>query len=83
MSERLILQGVLSDKKRKQLEIPTKANGIIRAIKMIAQPATVTPFANIKTGELRQLIIELDDLHTEYVTLLAEISEIKQELGDA
>jgi len=83
MSERLMLQGLLGEKKRKQLEIATKANGLIRAIKMIVQPATVTPFAAVKTGEARQLIIELDDLHTEYVTLLAEIAEIKQELGDA
>ena len=83
MSERLIMEGALAEKKRRQIAVATKADGLIRAIKTIIQPGAIRPFAELKTGEARQLIIELDNLHTEYVTLLAEISEIKQELGDA
>lgn len=83
MSERLIMEGALAEKKRRQIAIVTKADGLIRAIKMIIQPGAVRPFAELKTGEARQLIIELDDLHTEYVNLLDQIAEIKQELGDA
>ena len=83
MSERLILEGALTEKKRRQIAIATKADGIIRALKMIVQPGAVRPFAELKTGEARQLIVELDELHTEYVALLGEIKEIKQELGYA
>ncbi|WAC06592.1 MAG: hypothetical protein OS130_10035 [Thermodesulfobacteriota bacterium] len=82
MSERLILQGALAEKKRKQIAIVTKADGIIRAIKIIIQPGAIRPFAELKTGEARQLIIELDDLHTEYVQLLDQIADIKRELGE-
>jgi len=78
-----MLQGALSEKKRRQIAIATKADGIIRAIKMIVEPGAIRPFSELKTGEARQLIIELDDLHVEYIQLLDQIAEIRQELGDA
>jgi len=81
MSERLIRQGALAEKKQRRMEMAAHAQGIIRALKIIIQPASITPLAELRTDEAREMITELDDLRTEYLQLLGEIKEIEKELG--
>lgn len=81
MSERLMLKGALVEKKLAKMNMAAKAEGLIRAIKMIMQPASVTPLREVRTDEARQLIADLDDLRKEYLRLVAEIEEIERELG--
>ncbi|MBW1666858.1 MAG: hypothetical protein JRJ66_02165 [Deltaproteobacteria bacterium] len=81
MSERLILEGTLQEKKMERMKLATKAQGLIRSIKMIIQPAPVTPLGELRTGEALELMAELDRVKRRYDRLSAEIGEIKKELG--
>jgi len=81
MSERLILQGALAEKKMQRMELAAKAEGIIRRLKMILQPASVTPLRELNTTEVRIFGIVLDEVKEKYVGLCNEIAEIERELG--
>ncbi|WP_028320388.1 hypothetical protein [Desulfatiglans anilini] len=82
MSERLMLKGALEEKKLRSMKLAIKADGLIRGIKQIIQPAAVTPLRDLRTSEALELIGELDDLKTEYVQVVAEMDEIRRELGE-
>ena len=81
MSERLILEGALQEKKMKRMKLATRAEGLIRALKIAVQPASVTPLKDLRTDEVRELAIELDDVRKEYLSLSKGIEEIEGELG--
>jgi len=81
MSERLILEGALQEKKMKSMELATRAEGLIRAMKDALMPASVMPLKDLRTGEVRLQAAELDDVRTEYLQLSKDMAEIKKELG--
>ena len=81
MSERLMLEGALQEKKMQGISLATRAEGLIRALKIAIQPASVTPLKELRTDEIRELAIELDTLKTEYVGLTQQMADISRELG--
>ena len=80
MSERLMLKGALADKKQARMQMAARAAGLITGIKVIIQPAAIIPLKDLKTGDARALIRELDDLRGDYLKLTAEIEELEREL---
>ena len=82
MSERLMLKGALQEKKMQRMGLATKADGLIRAVRNIIQPAVIVPIIDIKTGQAKELITELDDIRQQIVILDAQIAEIMRELGE-
>jgi hypothetical protein len=82
MSQRLILRGALEEKKMARIKLAARAAGIIRALKIIVQPAAVTPLEELKSAEAAELAAELDGVRGQYLKLCSEIVEIEQELGE-
>ena len=81
MSERLILKGALQEKKLERMRLATRAEGIIRGIKAIIQPASVMPLKDLKTGEALSMMEELDELRTSYLKVTRDVEEIERELA--
>jgi hypothetical protein len=81
MSERLMLEGALQEKKMQSINLATRAEGLIRALKISIQPASITPLKDLRTDEIRELAIELDSLRIEYVNLTQQMTDISRELG--
>lgn len=81
MSERLMLKGALEEKKLRRMKLATRAEALIRAIKIIIQPASVTPLRDLRTGEALELITELHTLCGDYARLSGQIDDIRRELG--
>lgn len=81
MSERLILEGALHEKKMAHMKLATHAEGLIRALRVALIPASAVPLKDIRTAEIRLQAAELDDVHTEYLQLSRDIAEIEKELG--
>lgn len=81
MSERLILQGALSEKKMERMRLASIAQGLIGSIKTIIQPAYITPLAEIRAEEALELIKELVNVKRHYDSLTEEIERIERELG--
>jgi hypothetical protein len=81
MSERLILKGALQEKRLKAMKLATRAEGIIRSLKIIIQPGSITKLADLKTGEALELITQLHEARKQYLQLKAEIADIEKELG--
>ena len=81
MSERLILEGALQGKKMERMKLAVKSEGLIRALKTIIQTSSVTPLAELRTGEALEMMKELHATKKKYDALTGEIDEIKKELG--
>jgi uncharacterized protein (DUF2249 family) len=81
MSERLILQGALQEKKMERMKLAVKAEGLIRAMKTIIQFSSVTPLGELKTGEALEIIKDLHKTKSRYDALTGEMNEIKRELN--
>jgi len=81
MSERLILKGALEEKKMARVKLATQAEGLIRGLKVIIQHASVVPLKDLRTGEARELMVELDEVRSAYLKTCAEIEDIQRELG--
>lgn len=82
MSERLLLKGALHEKRMERMTLATRAQGLISAMKVIVQPASVVPLKDLKTAEILELAGELDRIRSEYLRVSADVSEIERELGD-
>lgn len=81
MSERLILKGAHQEKKMERMKLAIRAEALIRGLRTSILPASVTPLSDLRTDEIRELAIELDDLKAEYEKLRSDISNIEKELG--
>lgn len=81
MSDRLILQGSMQEKKMERMKLATKAEGLIRAVKSLIQAASVTPLAELQTGEALEVMKELHQTKKKYDFVTGQIAEIKRELG--
>lgn len=81
MGERLILKGVLQEKKMERMRLAARAQGLITGIKHIVQPASVIPLRDLRTDEALELISELHRLREQYAALCSHIEEIERELN--
>lgn len=81
MSERLILKGVLQDKKMERLRLSARAQGLITAIRQTVQPASVRPLKDLHTDEALEIMMELNKLREHFVLLCGEIEQIERELN--
>lgn len=81
MSERLILEGALQEKKMQRMKLATRAEGLIRALKIAIQPGSITPLKDLRTDEIREFAVDLDGVRRAYLKLSEEMTEIEQELG--
>ena len=80
MSERLMMEGSLQRKKMHSMELATRAAGLIRSLKIIIQPAAITPLADLRTGEALALMQDLHEVRIEYFQVISEMEEIRKEL---
>lgn len=80
MSERLMLEGSLEKKKKASLKLAAVAEGLIRSLKMLIQPASVIKLTELKTDQALELAEQLHETREKYLQLKAEIADIEKEL---
>jgi len=76
-----MLEGALHSKKMQSMKLATRAEGIIRAVKQILQPASIIKLKDVRTGEAVELIGDLHEVRRQYLDLCREIEDIKKEMG--
>lgn len=81
MSEVLILKGALQEVKQNAMRLATRAEGLISAIRQLAQHASVIPLRELKTEELLEMAAQLDKTVKEYRGERARIDAIRRDLG--
>lgn len=79
--ERLKLKGAYEEKRMHSQELAARAAGIIRALRDLAMPAAITPLSGIKTEEIKEFSTLLHEIKTQYVQLVNEMAELKEEIG--
>ena len=81
MSERLILKGALAEKRQRRLEIEAEIGGLTHSLKGLILPAAVLPTRDLSAGQIKAQAVRLEELHTEYLKLLADIEAIERDLA--
>jgi hypothetical protein len=81
MSERTVIEASYAQKKMERMRLAAEAQKLISAIKVIVQPASITPLEHLKTADTLDLARQLHRVKTQYDAVTAEIREIKEALG--
>jgi hypothetical protein len=81
MMERVMLETSYATKKMERMRLATEAQKLISAVKIIIQPASVTPLAALNVDDALDLMKNLQRVKKRYDAVTAEIAEIKRELG--
>ena len=78
---RLELEGMLNRLKMKRMELATKADVKIRAIKQILNMSAITPINEIDIEGVHTLADELYNLKIEMIKNLADAGKLEKELN--
>jgi hypothetical protein len=81
MSERTMMEASYLQKKMERMRLATEAQRLINAIKMIIQPASITPLEQLKTADAAELVKQLHRVKTRYDKATVEVGELKEALG--
>lgn len=81
MSYVLQLKGKLQELKMKKMELATRINAKMNAIKNILATSAITPIEDIDLEGVRSLAREADEQKKEYLKTIEEIRKIEKELG--
>ena len=82
MGERVMLKGVLAEKKQVLMRLATRAENRIKTIRSEARPGYVTPLSEIDPVAILEAARELADIHREYTSVSAEVEKLRREVGD-
>lgn len=81
MSEYLRIRGALEEKKLKAQELAVRAAGVIRALRDLAVPASITPLREIDSAQILELSRMLHEIRGRYMDIISDMEMIKKDLG--